>query len=170
LISVGARSIAGVKRFIVVYAAWIVLSDGRAELLLLGSLACLLAVIVSERIWRTGGGRIRLWSLVAYAPGFVWRSLEGGIDVARRVLTPTVRIAPAFIEFDSQEDDETGRVLFCDTISLMPGTLASELDGRRTVIHLLADEPAMHRIVAEEEARVRRLFEHTDEHSGERRP
>lgn len=170
LSGIGDATIAIIQRFVVLLAAWLVLTEARTELLGIGILACALASLPAAWIRQGGGKRLRLWALAGYMPGFAWRSLEGGIDVARRVLGRSVRVSPVFVTHRCREEDETGRVLFCDAISLMPGTLATEIDGRRAVIHLLADEPGLRDVVAAEETRVQRLLGPTDTDGGGRHP
>lgn len=152
------RILAGVRRFVALYVIWLVLSGGRGEMLLPGAAGCLLVTAVSIGIWRGTGKRVRPVSAITYMPGFLWRSFKGGVDVAWRVMGPTLRIAPAFVSHDFREEDETAQVVFCDAISLMPGTLACGMDGPKAEIHLLADEPSLRQALVEEEERVRGTF------------
>jgi multicomponent Na+:H+ antiporter subunit E len=154
------------KRFIFFYGLWLVISEARAGLLAIGVLAALAATAVSLSIWRKGGRQLSIFALLGYLPGFLWRSVKGGLDVAWRVFHPRLPIAPAFVAHDSRDPDETGWILFTDALSLMPGTLGAGLSGRRATVHLIADAPPARRLIAEEDARVARLFAGTGEEDG----
>lgn len=148
-----------VPRFLLFYGLWLLLSGARADFLLPGLAASALATAAGAAIWRAGRRRLRLGALLAYLPHFLWRSLAGGFDVALRVLHPRLPIAPRFVQHRCRAEDETARVLFCDVVSLMPGTLGARLQGREALVHLLSDEPAIRDQLAAEEARVRGLFQ-----------
>lgn len=154
---------ATLQRVALFYAVWLVLSGGRGDFLLLGLPACLLAAAVSGAIRRRSGKRVRLVALLTYMPGFFWRSLCGGLDIAWRVVHPRLPVAPAFVRYACREEDEDARVWFCDALSLMPGTLAAGIEGREALVHLLAEDEAMAGKIATEERRIRRVF---DDHPG----
>jgi multicomponent Na+:H+ antiporter subunit E len=149
---------ADLKRFLLFLGLWLVISEAHLDLLHYGVLAAAAATAISRLIWRRSGRTISIFAVLAYMPGFLWRSLMGGIDVAWRVFHPRLPIAPAFLAYDSRDDDETGRVLLTDILSLMPGTLGAGLAGRRATIHLLADEPATRRLIEEEDSRLAHIF------------
>lgn len=142
------------KRFALFYALWLAITEGRADLLAAGVPVCLLTVAISHAVWRRSGRRVRLTGLLGYVPGFLWRSFKGGVDIGWRVVHPRLPVSPVFVTHDCRDADETGQVLFCDVISLMPGTLGAGLRGRKAVVHLLVDEPRTRRLIDEEEARV----------------
>lgn len=145
-------------RFLLFFGLWLLLSGARVDFLLPGFVATALATAASALIWRSGGRRLRLGALLAYLPHFLWRSFAGGVDVAVRVLHPRMPIAPAFLTHRCSAEEETARVLFCDAISLMPGTLGARLEGREALLHLLADEAAVRQQIRVEERRVAALF------------
>ena len=153
----GARA-ADLKRFILFYGLWLGISEARPDLLALGLVVALLTTAISHLVWQRSGRRISILAVLAYMPGFVWRSLKGGIDVTWRVFHPRLPISPAFVVYDSREMDETGQVLLTDALSLMPGTLGAGLDEQRATIHVLANEPSTRQLIAEEDSRVDHLF------------
>lgn len=74
---------------------------------------------------------------VRFAGFFLRQSLIAGIDVARRAFMPRPPLAPAVVEYDLRVDSELERVALTNTISLLPGTLGADLDGRRLYVHVL---------------------------------
>lgn len=148
-------------RFLLFCALWLLLSEARSDFLLPGLAAAALATAASVRIGRPGGGRLRPGALLAYLPHFLWRSLVGGLDVAGRVCHPRLPIDAAFLNHRCRLQGETARAVFCDVVTLMPGTLAASLEGREALLHLLSDDAALRRQLAVEEDWVLRLFGET---------
>lgn len=76
------------------------------------------------------------------AADFFGRSLSGGIDVARRALSPSLPVAPGFITYETRLDTNAGRVIFTWMIGMMPGSSSVNLDSRnRITVHVI--DPAV---------------------------
>ncbi|MES9994214.1 MAG: Na+/H+ antiporter subunit E [Candidatus Thiodiazotropha sp.] len=82
-------------------------------------------------------GALNLVGLLKFLPYFVWESVLGGIDVASRVMRPKMRIAPGFLEYPMRLTHPSARRLFVNSLSLLPGTLAADLDRESLRIHAL---------------------------------
>lgn len=123
---------------------WWLIAQGRSDAWLVGLPAVALAALASARL---GGGGLAGLSL-AGLPGFIGlflrESLAGGLDVARRTLGRRLRIQPGFGRYRTRLRDPRARVLFVNCISLLPGTLAADLEGEHIELHLLdsRDDPA----------------------------
>ena len=137
---------------------WWLIAEGRPDAWLVGVPAVALAALASARL--SGGARSRL-SLGGW-PGFVAlflrESLAGGLDVARRTLGRRLDIQPGFGSYRTRLQDPRARILLANCISLLPGTLAADLDGERVVLHLLDSrddpDPQLQRL----EQAIARLF------------
>ena len=70
-------------------------------------------------------------------PFFFRRSLQGGVDVARRAFHPRMPIAPELIDYPLRLPPGLPRVILVNTVSLLPGTLSAELDGQVLKVHVL---------------------------------
>jgi multicomponent Na+:H+ antiporter subunit E len=116
---------------------WWLISRGDASAWLIGLPAVVLAVLASARATRPVMPGISLSGLVAFVLLFVRESLRGGLDVARRVLTPALRIRPGFVEYRTRLTEPRARMLLINCISLLPGTLAADAEGDRIELHLL---------------------------------
>jgi multicomponent Na+:H+ antiporter subunit E len=81
--------------------------------------------------------RINLLGLLRFLPFFVWESVLGGLDVVSRVMRPTMRVAPGFFDYRLRLQTSSARLLFVNSLSLLPGTLAADLDGDSVRIHAL---------------------------------
>ncbi|MDH3716699.1 MAG: Na+/H+ antiporter subunit E [Planctomycetota bacterium] len=127
-------------RFLPVVFFWWVLTGGDPASLTIGIPTVLLATIVSlwlsppaPRVWRPNS----LWRFVLFVHLFACYSLKGGVDVARRALSPGMPLAPAMLDYSLQLRDGTARVFFANIVSLLPGTLSSDIRGNTLVVHVL---------------------------------
>lgn len=101
---------------------------------------------------------ISLFRLAQFAPWFLVQSVRGGVDVARRAFTPSLPLAPDFTLYRLRLPEGPARVLFVNTISLLPGTFSARMEGDDLRVHLLADDGNATRRLADLEVRVGRLF------------
>jgi len=101
------------------------------------------------------------WSLtgiVRFVPFFLWRSLYGGMDVARRALHPRLPISPGMIDHRWRLPPGLPRVFMANTVSLLPGTLSAELDDEGLRVHVLDRTGEFASELTMIEARVAGLF------------
>ncbi len=116
---------------------WWLLSGGSTGSWLVGLPAIALA------LWLTrGGGPISAalpspGGLLRFVPFFLRESVRGGLDVAARTLAPRLRIAPGLSTYRTGLSGNGARLLFANCVSLLPGTLAADLDGDLLRLHLL---------------------------------
>lgn len=90
-------------------------------------------------------------------PFFLWRSLNGGVDVARRALQPRLPISPGLFDHRWRLPPGLPRVFMANTVSLLPGTLSAELEDDRLRVHVLDHTAAFASELTLIEARVARL-------------
>jgi len=114
-------------------------------LLGLGVLSCLLVVAVCRRmkIVDPEGHPIHLIpGLLRYAPWFLWAVIKSNIDVARRILHPRLPIGPRVIRVEASQKTHLGQVIYANSITLTPGTVAVETDEGVIDVHALTGEAA----------------------------
>ena len=80
-------------------------------------------------------------------------NILGGLDVARRAVSPRMRLAPGWIEVPVHLSDG-GRVALGGELSLMPGTLAAGARRGRLLVHLLDTEAGFDRAIPREEGAI----------------
>lgn len=99
--------------------------------------------VIAAATWAVGrlnADRAKTVSLaggLVFAVFFLYESIRGGIDVALRTLAPRMRIRPGFTVYHTRLKHREARVLFANCVSLLPGTLAADLNGDRLDVHLL---------------------------------
>lgn len=116
---------------------WWILAQGQADAWLVGLPAVILAAMASVHLDRQALPGISLAGLFGFVVLFLVESVRGGFDVALRTLTPNLRIKPGFRRYHLHTSNPAARVLLVNSISLLPGTLAADLDGDEAELHLL---------------------------------
>lgn len=119
---------------------WLPLAGTRLETPFIGALAIAAATASSLMLWPTAGLHLRWRHVPDLARHFLFRSLLGGCDVARRVFSRRIPIQPAFLHYHTSLRTEAGRVTFVWMIGMMPGTASVDL--------LLPDRITVHAIDA----------------------
>ena len=114
---------------------WWGLTEGAVDSWIVGIPAVIGATLASYSLRSKRTSRWNLKGVISFAGFFVFESLRAGVDVAWRALT--LNIAPQIIEYESSLTDEKALTLFCATVSLLPGTLTTEIRERTLMIHTL---------------------------------
>ncbi|MBV2090777.1 MAG: Na+/H+ antiporter subunit E [Candidatus Thiodiazotropha sp. (ex Ctena orbiculata)] len=116
---------------------WLLLAGQDWNSWLVGLPAVILATWSTLLLRAPAEGRFNLPGFLRFLPYFIWESILGGIDVASRVVSPKMRIAPGFLSYRMRLSHPSARRLFVNSLSLLPGTLAADLDGDSLHIHAL---------------------------------
>ncbi len=130
---------AGWLRAVLFTLIWLILVDGEVGSWLIGVPVVLFATFASVRL--LPGFSISVSGMVRFVPFFLWQSLRGGTDVAMRVLSPKLSIAPAMLSYRWRLPPGLSRVFMANVVSLLPGTLSAELEDDLLNVHVL-DETA----------------------------
>jgi multicomponent Na+:H+ antiporter subunit E len=123
-----------------------------------GSLAVAFGVFLHTALGGRQPGRLRLTALPAFVPWFLVQAVQGGFDVARRSMAPSLPLAPGFLRYRIRLPEGPARVFFVNCISLLPGTFSAELDGDALRVHVLADMETGPSRLSDLEGQVARLF------------
>lgn len=148
----------GLVRFAILMPLWWILSEGRGDALVTGVLAAAVVAVVSVRLFPAARYSLHWRAVPAFLVFFLGRSVAAGLDVAARLLRPSLPIFPQEQSFSLRLPAGAPRWLLANILSLLPGTLSVELRGARLTLHCLdrgADNGAA---VQQVEARVAALF------------
>lgn len=137
LAAVGWRSV--LIRALVLAVGWWALTEGDRAGLTFGVPVVLLALITSVTLPSPRAPRWSPLGLLRFLWVFVTGSLHGGLDVARRALSPRRPVTPVIIRFALRLPAGPARHLFIGTMNIMPGTFSADLDGDHLHIHVLVD-------------------------------
>lgn len=135
---------------------WWLLTDEAIDSWLVGIPVILFASMVSVRLlpvstWSASG-------IIRFIPFFLWRSLYGGTDVARRAFDPRLPISPGLFEYEWRLPPGLSRVIMANTVSLLPGTLSADLGEKYLIVHVLDQESAFNSELRLIEEHVAKLF------------
>lgn len=78
---------------------------------------------------------IRVIYMVYYLFVFTWELIKSNIDVARRVLTPSLPINPGIVKFKSKLTTDYSRMILANSITLTPGTLSIDIIDDTFYVH-----------------------------------
>lgn len=152
--SPGARPLRTELRYLYTPAAlaalWWLLSENGPSAWLIGVPAVAAATWSAWSLATARRSSICIRGLLRFLPLFVWESLQGGIDVARRTLSRDMDIKPGFTSYRTSLEQVSARVFFVNCVCLLPGTLAADLQDDRIDVHTLDIE-------SDTEAEFRRL-------------
>lgn len=101
--------------------------------------------------WHLGG-------LARFLPFFVWQSIRGSIDVARRALHPRCPLTPQLVAYPLRLPEGPSRIFLANTVSLLPGTLTADLEGGSLRVHTLDSSMPTHHNLQVLERRIADLF------------
>lgn len=87
---------------------------------------------------RTEGGSLLGW--VRFLGYFCRASWQGGWDVARRVLTPSLPVFPTLVEYRLRLSSGPARWFFVHVINLLPGTVSVHLRDDMLAVHVIQQE------------------------------
>lgn len=143
---------------VVCAALWAVIAEFERDSVAFGIPVIVVAALCMAGLTRVRGLRLSPVHAAYFAAFFLWNSVSGGIDVARRALSPSLPVDPGFLAFRARIPAGPAHVFFCHVISQMPGTYVADFTDEGLLIHAISlsqtNEPNLRKV----EARVARLF------------
>ncbi len=118
-------------------AVWWIISEGDSKALAVGVFATFLAALISLALQARSLPLPRPLAALRFIGFFLVHSVRGGIDVALRALRPSLPIDPRIITYDLRLRGNVARVVFTNTLSLLPGTLSTRLGDETLEVHVL---------------------------------
>jgi multicomponent Na+:H+ antiporter subunit E len=89
-----------------------------------------------------------------YWPWLLVEIVKSSIDVARRVLSPSMPISPTVFEVEASQHTTMGRVVYANSITLTPGTVTLAVEGNRLRVHALSRDTIDYLLSGEMDRRV----------------
>ena len=130
----------------VLFVVWLLLSGHYEPLVItFGVVSCALVVVISTRmdVADREGQPIHLtWNALVYWPWLIWQIVLANIDVARRVLSPSLPVSPTLIRVRASQKSDLGKVIYANSITLTPGTISMDVTGDEILVHALTREAA----------------------------
>ena len=147
---------------VVLFGVWLLLSGHYDPLMIgFGIVSCLLVVLVScrMRIVDEEGAPVELGlrPFIFYAPWLLKKIVVANFDVAGRILHPSLPIHPTMVSVHASQRGEIARVIYANSITLTPGTVAVKMEGNKITVHSLSYEGAVEDGSGEMDRRVSAL-------------
>lgn len=125
-------------------AFWFALSGETAPLfLMLGVVSVGLAlwlVVRLKLIDRDASPYHRAPNLLLYGGWLLVEIVKSNIAVVRRIVGPVNAIDPVMVNVMTTARTDLGRAMFANSITLTPGTVTVDVDGRKLTVHALVRE------------------------------
>ena len=146
---------------------WLLLSGYFFSALLLGlGLASAAAVVfIAHRmdVIDHEGHPVHLgWRAIIYLPWLLGEIVKANIDVARRIIQPSMPIRPNLLRVKASQKSELGNVIYANSITLTPGTVTVELDDGLLGVHAITAEAAEEVLSGEMDRRVTAMEGHVE--------
>ncbi len=147
----------------VLAVVWLLWSGHYTPLILsLGAVSLALVVAVGRkmRILDDEGAPLRLpLGLPLYLPWLAFEIAKASVDVALRVLKPSLPISPRVVRVRAGQRTDLGRVIYANSITLTPGTVTVDTEGDTIAVHALTAESADELLAGKMDRRVTRNLE-----------
>lgn len=154
------RPLTVLRRFCLFGALWLLLAGPRWETPFVAALAIIGATLTSLFLGPSDRVYLRWTRLPALAGYFAIHSVQGGIDVARRVFSPALPTRPDLLSYETTLSGQAARVLFVWMIGLMPGTACVGLEsGNRLTVHVIDKTTYRARDLQALERRIAAVFQ-----------
>jgi multicomponent Na+:H+ antiporter subunit E len=79
--------------------------------------------------------------ILTYLGNFFIALVRANLDLAARVLAPSLPINPALVEINTELKSPLGKLLLANTITLTPGTLTVDVVDNRLLVHWVYRPP-----------------------------
>jgi multicomponent Na+:H+ antiporter subunit E len=132
--------------YVVFFLLWLLLvgSLDPQELIVGAGVALVVTIVAAPQLGIFAGVRLTPTAPIAlllYLKHFLIALVEANIDVARRVLSPSLPIRPAVVEIQTELESPLGRLLLANSITLTPGTLIVDVNDERLFVHWIDCPP-----------------------------
>ncbi|MCD6177071.1 MAG: Na+/H+ antiporter subunit E [Candidatus Cloacimonetes bacterium] len=125
--------------FISLLIVWILLAGTDWQEIIIGAIISLLLTIIffsKATIFSEFNLNPKaIFYFLIYIIIFIWELIKSNIDVAIRVIQPTIPINPGIVKVKTKLKSRLGRIILANSITLTPGTLTVETNGEDYYIH-----------------------------------
>jgi multicomponent Na+:H+ antiporter subunit E len=134
--------------FVMLFAFWLLLTGSLEPAELIAGLAVTLIVTLVSRPHLAIFNGLRLTptaipAFVGYLGLFLVALVRANLDMARRVLSPSLPLRPALVEIRTGLRSDLGRLTLANSITLTPGTLTVDVYEQTLLIHWIDAPPGI---------------------------
>jgi multicomponent Na+:H+ antiporter subunit E len=148
-----------VLRLLIAYSIiWVALTGADPASWIIGGPMVVFAVAATILLHRDALFAVNPAGVCLFVPYFILQSFLSAIDVLRRTFSPRLPINPGMISYETFLPEGGARILFANTISLLPGTLSADLRNGEIVIHALDTDLPVWTNLQKLEVSIARIF------------
>lgn len=107
--------------------------------IVVGAIASSICSAIFTRFFVSGTGRLlepkRYFWFLVYLFVFLWECLKANLDVAYRVLHPSMPIRPGIVKVKTTLKSDMARTLLANSITMTPGTISVDIIDDYLYIH-----------------------------------
>jgi multicomponent Na+:H+ antiporter subunit E len=130
-----------VATFLVLFSIYVLLAGFVVQELILGAVISLaLTFIIAQYVNYEFDYKLPYRILVfvfLYLPIFLWQLVLANFSVARRVLSIKIPLNPGIVKIETDLEGDFGKLLLANSITLTPGTLSIDIDGKDLYVHTI---------------------------------
>lgn len=130
--------------FVLLGIIWLTNSGMFSTLPLLLGLASIVFVVWLGHKMDVVDQEAQPFHLTARLPAFYWwlfkKLLQANVDVVKHVWRPVLAITPCTATVKASQQSDMGKVIYANSITLTPGTVALDLKADTIVVHSLTRE------------------------------
>ncbi len=124
------------------FALWLVLSGFFEPMpLIFGAASSVFVVYIALRMdiadHEGHPVHLKFTAVIGYWLWLLKEIVIANLDVAKRILQPRPAISPVVIRLPASQSDDVGRVIYANSITLTPGTVAIDIREGRIGVHAL---------------------------------
>ena len=153
----------GVGLCLALALCWLLLSGYFQILLLsLGAVSILFCVWIAMRMDLIDHEGVPLhitWAVLRYLPWLLWEIVKANLDVAKRVIDPSLPISPSLFNAPVSQKTDLGQTIYANSITLTPGTITMYVSVNGTFQVHAIDKESGEPLPGEMEKRIAKAFE-----------
>ncbi len=157
-------------QFLVLLALWLLLTWSLQPAdVIAGAVVSIIVVALMGNMFINKAIRIfnpvRVFWMLVYIPYLLWYIFWANIDVAYRVINPSMPIRPGIVKFKTGLKTDIGKTFLANSITLTPGTLTVDIIDDTFFVHWISvkfdgdPEKQGEEIAGKFERIIRRIFE-----------
>ncbi|MBN2280336.1 MAG: Na+/H+ antiporter subunit E [Candidatus Marinimicrobia bacterium] len=125
--------------FFMLMVIWLLLTSPDLQEIIAGVITSAMIVLLTQKLEPVlGDVRITpqsIISVIRFIFVFLRELIVSNLDVAKRVLSPSLPINPGFVIVNTRLKSNIGKLVLANSITLTPGTLTTEVKGQNLYIH-----------------------------------
>ncbi|PKN77622.1 MAG: hypothetical protein CVU48_10995 [Candidatus Cloacimonetes bacterium HGW-Cloacimonetes-1] len=128
-----------VLSYIILIGLWMIVGGTQPDEMIVGAItAFIISLVFAPRFALLGSIRLSpkaLFATIMFIIVFSVELVKGAIDVAGRVISPSLPINPGIVKVRTRLQSDVGRIALANAITMTPGTMTVETNGEFFYIH-----------------------------------